>query len=141
MRAHDPKIDVIEHIELFYGCSKREARLISSLADQLERPAGSVLIQQGAHGGEAFVLVAGQVTVERDGEVISTLGPGTVIGEISLLDHTNRTATVVAATDVTLLVLDPRSFKRLLNELPWVETKVVRELGRRRPDPQDTAPV
>ena len=58
----------------------------------------------------------GSATVRRNGKKVATLGPGSVVGELSLLDHGPRTATVTADTEATVLVLDQRHFLGVLDE-------------------------
>ena len=58
-----------------------------------------MLTDQGQTGREAFVIVDGSATVKRNGKKVATLGPGAVVGELSLLDHGPRTATVTCDTD------------------------------------------
>jgi CRP-like cAMP-binding protein len=62
---------------------------------------------------------------------VATLGAGDFVGEISLLEPTPRTATVTAKTPLRLFVLTPKDFRRMLDENPSVERKVLRALARR----------
>ena len=73
-------------------------------------PAGSLIVDQGQTGREAFVLLEGNVTVKRNGKKITTMGPGSIVGELSLLDHGPRTATVTCETDCLFLLLSQRTF-------------------------------
>ena len=54
--------------------------------------AGTMLVDQGQTGHEAFVVVDGTVAVKRNGRKVATLGQGAIVGELSLLDHGPRTA-------------------------------------------------
>lgn len=138
----DPKLDRLEQTPLFQGCDPREIRTIGRLGDLISRDAGTVLIEQDRWGGEAFVIVDGSVTVSRDGRVLATLGPGDVVGEVAVLDHGPRTATVTADTPIDVLVFDPRSFKSLLREAPTVTRRMLREMSRRlRSVEEDEAPT
>lgn len=127
----DPKLTRLEGVPLFQGCDAREIRAIGRLGDLLSCDEGTVLIEQGGHGGEAFVIIDGSVTVTRDGDILAELGAGDVIGEVAVLDGGRRTATVTADTPVELLVFDPRSFKSLLREAPAVARRLLTEMGRR----------
>ena len=71
------------------------------------------------------------MTATRSGRRIAHLGPGTLFGELALLDGNKRTATVVAETDLILLVLSRRDFINLLDTAPSVARKVMAELGAR----------
>jgi CRP-like cAMP-binding protein len=69
--------------------------------------------------------------VKRNGRKVGTLGPGDAIGELSLLDHGPRTATVTADTPMTLLVLSAREFAGVLDEVPGLAQKLLAQLARR----------
>lgn len=127
----DPKLSLLEAIPLFAGCDRKELRAIGGLGDLIRRDSGTILIEQGRSGGEAFVIVTGTVTVSRDGDVLATLGPGDVVGEVAVLDRGRRTATVTADTPIEVLVFDPRGFKSLLHEAPVVARRMLTETARR----------
>jgi CRP-like cAMP-binding protein len=101
------------------------------LADEVDVPAGRCLMAQGDRGVEMFVIVSGQVRVERDGTRINTLGPGEFFGEIALLDGGPRTATVTADEPTRLLVLTHREFHSLMEEFPHVAAEVLNALAHR----------
>lgn len=62
---------------------------------------GERLIETGEARGEMFVLVHGQLKVERDGvEIARLIEPGTLVGEMSVLLGTDHSADVSAVTDV-----------------------------------------
>lgn len=133
----DPKLDRLEAIPLFAGCTRRELRTIGHLGDLATREAGTVLIQQGGWGGETFVIVDGTVSVSRDGRELATLGPGDVVGEIAVLAGGRRTATVTAETPVEVLAFDPRAFKSLLAVAPAVTRRMLTESSRRLRDVEE----
>lgn len=129
--AHDAKVDALRKAPLFEGLSRRELEELAKLADDLEVPAGKVLTRQGDTGREFFVLMEGEVEVERDGQSLGRRGAGDFIGEISLLEDIPRTATVTAATPIRLFVLTGQSFRSVVEAQPEVENKVLRTLARR----------
>ena len=125
-------MELLRGVSLFSACSKRELSLIASLVDQIEVPKGKVLTREGESGHEFFVIVEGQarVTVGQRG-MVSPLGPGASFGEMSLLDHGPRAATVEAESDMQLLVLDARSFSSLLADVPSVARKMLAVMAAR----------
>jgi CRP/FNR family cyclic AMP-dependent transcriptional regulator len=127
------KIDLLRGIPLFAGCSRAELEEISRVADELRLPAGRVLMRQGAPGRELFVLVEGEVRVERDGATIAVRSGGDFFGELALVTGRPRTATVTATTDLQTLVLDRRSFDRLLRDMPTIAAKVLKAVAERLP--------
>jgi CRP/FNR family cyclic AMP-dependent transcriptional regulator len=112
-RGNRKYIDSLGRVEFFSECSKRELRAIASFCTPLEVRAGRVLTEQGADGRECFVVMQGHAVVERDGGIVGHIVDGSIIGEIALLGDGVRTATVTAATDMTLLVLSRSEFGAL----------------------------
>jgi CRP/FNR family transcriptional regulator, cyclic AMP receptor protein len=129
--TQDKKVESLKRAPLFEGLSRKELVELARLTDDLEVPAGTVLCKEGTTGREFFVLVEGKVDVKRKGRRVAGLGPGDFVGEISLLEQTPRTATVTAKTPVRFFVLTPRDFRRVIDEFPSVERKVLRALARR----------
>lgn len=130
------KTDLLHSIPLFSGCTREELDAVARVTDELTLPAGRVLMKEGATGRELIVLVDGEVQVERGGEVIGTRGAGTFLGELALVLHRPRTATVTATTDVRILALEGRQFERLLDDVPTIATKVLKAVAERLP-PED----
>jgi CRP/FNR family cyclic AMP-dependent transcriptional regulator len=130
-RSRNAKIELLGGVSLFSACSNRELTRIASLADEIEVPEGRVLIRQGEPGREFFVIVEGKAKVSARGKRAMTLGPGSGLGELSLLDQAPRSATVTAASDMHLLVLDSRSFSSLIAEVPSVTGKIFRVMAER----------
>ena len=129
-KKRSEKAQLLRGLALFRTCSDKELQAASELVDETQRPAGTVLMEQGRPGFECFVLVSGQATVARDGDVLATLGPGEVIGVVALLDTSPRSATVTLDTDAHLLVLDSRGFDRLLEDA-HVAKGMLRSLAHR----------
>jgi len=130
MRANS-KIDLLRRVPLFEHCSKKNLVLIAGVADELDLPAGKVLIQQGDRGREFFVIVEGEVEVRRNGRKVATLGPGDFVGEMALLSKAPRSATVTTVTAVDVLVIADRPFVALLDRTPEIWLKVARALAER----------
>jgi CRP/FNR family cyclic AMP-dependent transcriptional regulator len=85
------------------------------------------------------IVIDGEIEVTRDGRLIATHGPGTYAGEIALLDHRPRTATVVAKTRVQLEVIGPREFAGLLAEVPELSQQLLESVARRLADLDENA--
>ena len=100
------------------------------LIDEL-RQAGIdfVLMRHEANAGLA-AAVYGKMR-GQPGVVLATLGPGAVIGELSLLDHGPRTATVSADTDCTMLVISQRQFLAVIDAIPAISHKLLATLAGR----------
>ena len=124
-------LDHLRNVPLFSSCSNKELQTIARATDELTVPAGHVLTDQGQMGREAFIIVDGSATVKRNGKKVATLGPGSVVGELSLLDHGPRTATVTTDSDTTVLVIEQRYFLGVLEDVPALARKLLASLAGR----------
>ena len=127
----DAKTELLRHAPLFANCSKSELALISGIADEIDLKEGKELTRQGAPGREFFVLIEGTADVVKDGKKVNSLAGGDFFGEIALIHHAPRSATVTATSPVRALVITERSFKRLLDESPEIQRKVMLALAER----------
>lgn len=125
------KVDLLQRVPLFAGCSRADLQRIASIADELDLAEGATLIREGERGREFIVVVDGTVRVSRKGRKLRELGAGDFIGEIALVADVPRTATVTATSPVRLLVVTDRAFRGLLERTPSVSTKVLQSLGER----------
>ena len=129
--ARDEKLDLLHSIPLFDRFDRKHLERLGMLTDEVDVPAGKVLIRQGELGDDLMVIVSGTVTVERDGAKINTLKPGEFFGEIALSDRGPRTATVTADAPCRLLVNSHRDFHALMDEFPEAATEVLVTLAHR----------
>jgi len=131
MATRSKHLENLAAIPLFSALSKRDLQRIARASNEVTREAGTVLVDQGDLGREAFFVVEGTATVKRNNRKVGTLGPGDAVGELSLLDHGPRTATVTADTDMTVLVLSAREFSGIIEEGPGLAHKPLRQLAGR----------
>ncbi len=131
MARHDPYLDHLARVPLFAACPKKQLKLIAQTASPLDLAAGTMVIEEGTPGREFFVLVEGEAGVTKSGQRVATLHPGDFFGEMALIEHVPRRATVTADTPVTLLVLDRGNFWALLEEVPELAGKILIGLSRR----------
>jgi CRP-like cAMP-binding protein len=125
------KVELIKRVPLFSRCSRKELDEVAQLADEIDLPSGKEMTRQGQRGREFFVLLEGTADVQKDGRKINTLGEGDFFGEIALVSRAPRTATVVATSPVHALVITERSFRRLMERSPQIQTKVLEALAER----------
>ena len=125
------QLESLKNVPLFSGCSKKDLEKVAKAADEITMTEGTMLVDQGQTGREAFVILTGNVIITRSGRKIATLTSGDVVGELSLLDHGQRTASAVCATDCTLLVIDQRRFLGVLDAVPSIAHKLMGVLASR----------
>lgn len=121
----DGRAEVIGRVPLFRGCSPKEVGRVARSTTEHRHPAGAVLVEEGSEGQDFYVIVEGHVEVVQQGDVVTTLGPGQFFGEVALLGHAERNATIRAATPVRVLVLGARSFRSLIGRYPEIFDQVV----------------
>ena len=121
----------LSKIWLFAQCSAKDLRKVRQSLDEISAEAGEVLCEEGSTGHEFFLIVSGTAVVRRKGRRVTTLGPGKYFGELALLDRQPRSASVVAETDMDLLVLEQRHFLGLLDALPSLSRKLLGTMAAR----------
>jgi CRP/FNR family cyclic AMP-dependent transcriptional regulator len=103
----DALIATLRHVELFHGMTENHLRKIADIAQPLIYAAGDVVFRQGDVGDALYLISTGQVEVQvySNGEANAAvyLGKGQTIGEMSLVDQTTRSATIIAVDDQTTL--------------------------------------
>lgn len=135
--SHDTKADALGRTTLFAGLSKKDRGELAKVTEDLEVSAGKELTREGETGREFFVIVEGEAEVTKDGKQVRTLGPGDFFGEIALVAHSPRTASVTAKSDLRFFVLTSQAFWGLLDNQPNVEREVLRALALRLADQAD----
>jgi CRP/FNR family transcriptional regulator, cyclic AMP receptor protein len=131
MASKKAMLDHLRNVSLFASCSNKDLEKIAKAGDEVQLNAGTVLVDQGQTGREAFVILEGSATVRRNGKKVATLGSGSVVGELSLLDHGPRTATVTCDDAVTVLVISQRNFMGVIDEVPALAHKLLATLAGR----------
>lgn len=124
-------VDNLRKVALFNGCTNKELDRIARSGDEVQMDAGTMLTDQGQTGREAFVVLDGTVGVKRNGRKVASLGPGAIVGELSLLDHGPRTATVTCDTDCSVFVISQRHFLAVLDDVPTISHKLLASLASR----------
>ena len=105
----------------------------SSLTEkQVEYPRGAIICEEGAPGGDMFILQSGSLDVFLKGVRISTIDePGTVIGESSLLLGEPRAATLKAKNNVIVTRIRKEDLKEVMGKQSDFFITIARTLARR----------
>ena len=120
-------VEDLRHIALFATLSNSELAELAALGEPVEAAPGAVLIDQGDVGLECFLVIEGEAGISSGGEHLATIGPGSIVGEMALIGHRPRNASVVAQTPMRLLAFDIAAFRRVLDDMP-VARKYVYDL-------------
>ena len=120
-----------QRVPLFQSISQKGLRAIVSAATEVDVPAGKMLVREGDHGRELYVILRGTAEVFRGGRKLRELTPGEFFGEMALLHPAPRTATVTARTDMRVMVLDAREMEVVLDQEPAVAKRLLEAMAQR----------
>jgi len=127
----DVKLERLRDVPLFLGAGARELRTIASAGDLVTVEAGRPLCHADRQARECFVVIDGMVDVRIGGTTVATLRRGQLVGELGVIDGLPRSADVVAATDVTVLVIGAPEMRSLLTTSPTIRDAALRQLADR----------
>jgi len=115
-------------IGLFEGLRPAQAKIVTLMGELKVFPDGQPIVRQGELGNEMFVIIGGKaevrVSVNGQSRVVRELGRGDVFGEMGLIRHHVRTADVVAAEEVEVLVVNERFLARMQRRYPRIGAKI-----------------
>jgi len=117
--------------KLLQGVPDSELRSIEKQMKIVKHPAGHEIVVRGEGGVGFMIITDGTVTVKTVTGKSRKLGPGDSFGEMALLDHEGRSATITAETDVTLASIPEWNFKPFLKEHPEVAYRLLQTMSRR----------
>lgn len=118
-------------VPLLAALSQRQRRKVAETARIRRFTEGTPLVVEGHAPSELFVILDGTVTVAVPGRGSLALGPGSIVGELALLDGGPRSASVVADRPVVTLTITGRRFRKLMQAEPSIAIGVAEELARR----------
>ena len=121
----------ISSIPLFQGLDKQQREQVARWADEVDLPAGYHLLDEGRFAHEFFVIEEGEVEVRIGDRPVTTLGPGEMLGEIALLQHDTRTASVIASSPVRAIVMAAREFEAMRRAMPTIAAKLEAKMQER----------
>ncbi len=130
------KIAALQSMDIFAG---QPDPVITAIATTLvEQTFGrdECIYEEGAAGDSLLLLTSGKVAVEKQGQTIVRLGPGSFIGEMSLLTGECRSATVRAITDCTGLELSKAAFKTIVAQHQDILERISDAIARRQGESQ-----
>ena len=93
--------------------------------------AGQTIFREGDPGDVMYIVVEGQVEILIDGQLLETLGPGDILGEMALIEDRVRSATARASVDCVLTPVSRQHFLTLIQRTPNFAIQVMRVLAQR----------
>jgi CRP-like cAMP-binding protein len=134
-RPSDPA-ETLREVALLQGLMSADLARIARIGKRRRYEAGEAILQKGTFGGGLFLVVSGTATVEVGGKA-HALGPGQFFGEMSLISTKPRSATVVAAEPVELLVIHAVDFKAFLMANPSLAVVLLERVVERLREVQE----
>jgi len=105
--------------------------LFKNAKDVLIVEAGRFIFEKGQPGDRAYAVVDGQIDIVLGGKIIDSAGPGSVVGEMALIDSAPRSASAMAVTPVKLVPIDERRFMFLVQQTPYFAIQMMRIMSDR----------
>nr|WP_297556795.1 Crp/Fnr family transcriptional regulator [uncultured Actinomyces sp.] len=126
----------ISQVPLFEGLDEAQQNSLRSKMGQTTLRRGEVLFEEGEPGNRLYIITEGKVKLghtSTDGRenLLAVLGPGEIIGELTLFDPGPRSTTATAVSPVTLLHLDHADLSAILDTNPTMAKHMLRALARR----------
>ena len=132
---------MLDGVPLFAGLTKRQLAAVAKLVDHVSFRPGAVLVKELDVGRRLIIIRTGTAEVRRQvvaaredpsegvetatSRRVATVGPGDVVGELSLIDGRPTSASVVAETELETLVLYATRFKKLLGSMPQLYPRLL----------------
>jgi NTE family protein len=125
--------EILKTIPLFRNLEDADLELISTYLHKESYPKGTIVFKKGDFGDTMYLVESGQVAVVGDEgqETIAFMGPGSFVGEISLLLAQPRTAALQVMLDAELWALSKEELDQLMATRPIIAVEMLRELSKR----------
>jgi CRP-like cAMP-binding protein len=125
----------LDALPVFRGLTPAERRVVATLGERRQVPAGTVLFREGTPADALYLVLRGEVRIAKavpgtGEEVLAVLPAGSTCGEMALIDGYPHSATAVVGQRATLLVIARAAFARFLEERPELGVKVLWALCR-----------
>ena len=105
-------------VSFFDSFTPQEVARISAAGTAVKVPEGWSPIWEKTPADKAYILLEGTASVRRGGEEIARLGPGDIMGEAAIVNHSLRTASIVALTPLEMIHFTDEAVRRLCAEIP-----------------------
>jgi CRP/FNR family cyclic AMP-dependent transcriptional regulator len=123
--------DVLKKVPLFAGLDDRELEQIATSMKERRFSAGDTVTEEGAGGAGFFVVEEGSADVTVDGQARGSIGPGDYFGEIALLTGSDRTATILASSDMVCWGMTAWDFRPLVESNSTIAWKLLTAMAEK----------
>jgi CRP/FNR family transcriptional regulator, cyclic AMP receptor protein len=116
--AEGPNPQKLATLNRLEALSDADLATVVRAGRQVHLPADWSLIWEKTPADKAYLIVEGEVSVRKGGVEIARLGPGDVIGEMAIVNHKLRSASVVSLTPLEVVHFTKESLQQLLHDVP-----------------------
>jgi CRP/FNR family cyclic AMP-dependent transcriptional regulator len=116
--ADAPSPEKLAQLNRLEALTDADLQTVIAAGRHVHLPADWSLMWERTPADKAYLIVDGEVSVRRGGEEIARLGPGDVIGEMAIVNHKLRSASVVSLTPLEVIHYTSESLERLLEDVP-----------------------
>jgi hypothetical protein len=126
---HRERCDMIKATPLFGNLDPDQVQVFANYVRSYRANAGTLIFREGERGSYMCLIVDGNVAILKEGpdagrRLVAEVGAGETLGEMAVVDGQARSATCIANTDVTLLVLTRDNFQRILTDQPILGVEI-----------------
>jgi len=127
------RLERLGSVRLFEGLSKADLKHLNDISMIVHHDEGHTIISKGHQAASFQLILDGEARIVRGERTVARLGPGEFYGEMALIDEGARTASVIAATPMTVLAIAAWDFRPLVKRRPEMAWKLLVHLtGRLR---------
>ena len=116
--ANEPQPEKLEKLNRLEDLSNADLKKVIDKGRHVRLPANWSLIWEKTPADKAYLIVDGEVSVRKGSQEVARLGPGDVIGEMAIVGHKLRSASVVSLTPLEVIHFTKESLEELLDDVP-----------------------
>ncbi len=125
------KVLLLKRAPIFAKVHGEDLAALARVAEEAVYGPGEPIMSEGEMGEALFIIVRGSVAVARGGHQVATMGPGQVLGEMSVFDREPRSASATAIDETEVLWIGSEEFYEILHEQVEIAEGVIRTLNAR----------
>ena len=125
------KTMLLKTVDLFQDIPSELLSQISQISKAKDYESGEVIFNEGDYGDSMFIVIEGEVSIQKNGKSIALLDKGSSLGEMALLDNETRSADATARVDSVLLKINQDVFYELMEGNADIMKQIIKLLTSR----------
>ncbi len=119
------RLNIIKEVIIFKNLTYKEMMLLLSMAEVKKYQKDELIANEGEKGEDFGIILKGKVDIIKKNQLLVSLSKGQQFGEMSLIDHSPRSASVVAADECEVMSISRKNFYSLIRKEPELSTKLL----------------